>query len=47
MNDFEDALQAAAAIACDAAFIITRNEKDFATLPVPALAPEAFLARVP
>lgn len=47
MNDFEDALQAAAAIACDAAFIITRNENDFARSPVPALAPEAFLARVP
>lgn len=47
MNDFEDALQAAAALACDAAFIITRNEKDFAASPVQALAPEAFLAREP
>ena len=43
MRDFEDALQIAAAMACGAQFIITRNERDFKTSPVPALNPEAFL----
>lgn len=45
MRDFEDALQVAAALACDASFIITRNTRDFVASPVPALTPEAFLAR--
>ncbi|MCX7110094.1 MAG: PIN domain-containing protein [Proteobacteria bacterium] len=43
MPDFEDALQAAAAKACGASFIITRNEKDFFGSPIPALTPEDFL----
>lgn len=43
MRDFEDALQVAAAMACGAQFIITRNERDFKTSPVPALNPDAFL----
>jgi PIN domain len=43
MPDFEDALQAAAAVACGAQFIITRNIKDFRGSPIPALTPEAFL----
>ena len=47
MRDFEDALQAAAAVACAAKFIITRNERDFKTSPVPALNPDAFLRRYP
>jgi hypothetical protein len=45
MPDYEDALQAAAAQACGASWVITRNERDFAASPVPALSPEAFLAR--
>ena len=45
MVDFEDALQAAAAMACGAQFIVTRNERDFKASPVPALTPEAFLRR--
>lgn len=45
MPDYEDALQAAAALACGANFIITRNGRDFAASPVPALTPEEFLAR--
>lgn len=45
MRDFEDALQVAAALACDASFIITRNTRDFVASPVAALTPEAFLAR--
>ena len=47
MRDFEDALQVAAAMACGAQFIITRNERDFKNSPVPALNPEAFLRRYP
>lgn len=43
MRDFEDALQVAAAMACGAQFVITRNERDFKNSPVPALSPDAFL----
>jgi predicted nucleic acid-binding protein len=45
MRDFEDALQSVAALACRANWIVTRNGKDFAASPVPAISPEAFLAR--
>ncbi|MDP2809528.1 MAG: PIN domain-containing protein [Rhodocyclaceae bacterium] len=45
MPDYEDALQAAAAIACNAGYIITRNKRDFAGSPVPALTPEDFFGR--
>lgn len=44
MPDFEDAMQASAAMACGANYIITRNVRDFKTSPVPALTPEAFQA---
>lgn len=47
MPDFEDALQAAAAVACGAQVILTRNERDFKGSPVPAMTPEAFLRRYP
>jgi hypothetical protein len=47
MPDYEDALQAAAAQACGASWIITRNIRDFVASPVPALTPEEFLARFP
>ncbi len=47
MRDFEDALQVAAAMACGAQFIITRNVRDFKASPVPALSPEAFFRRYP
>lgn len=47
MRDFEDALQAAAAMACGAQFIITRNERDFKASPVIALSPDAFLRKYP
>ena len=47
MPDFEDALQAAAAVACGAQAIVTRNERDFKGSPVPAMTPEAFLRRHP
>lgn len=45
MPDFEDALQAAAAMACGAQVIVTRNGRDFKGSPVPAMTPEAFLRR--
>lgn len=44
LADFEDALQVACAEADQADYIITRNIRDFATSPVPALTPESFLA---
>jgi predicted nucleic acid-binding protein len=47
MRDFEDALQVAAAMACGAQFIVTRNERDFKASPVPALNPDTFLRRYP
>ena len=47
MPDLEDALQATAAVACKAQFILTRNERDFKKSPVPAINPEAFLRRFP
>lgn len=45
MPDFEDALQAAAAMACGAQAIVTRNGRDFKGSPVPAMTPETFLRR--
>lgn len=46
LTDFEQALQMATAIACGAQFIVTRNERDFKTLSVPALIPDALLRRL-
>jgi PIN domain len=43
MPDFEDALQAAAAVACNAQMIITRNVRDFKASPVIAMTPEEFI----
>jgi predicted nucleic acid-binding protein len=45
ISDFEDALQAAAARANGAAFIISRNVKDFKLSHVPALTPSDYLNR--
>ena len=39
MADFEDAMQVAAAQACAARHIITRNVRDFRRSPIPALTP--------
>ena len=44
MPDVEDALQAAAAVACGAQVILTRNVRDFKGSPVVAMTPEDFLA---
>lgn len=43
-NDFEDAVQAAAAIGAKASHLITRNPRDFPRLTLPVLSPEEFLA---
>lgn len=42
-NDFEDALQAVAAEACAADWIVTRNVPDFSLSAVPAVSPADFL----
>ena len=44
MPDFEDAMQAAAALACGADFIATRNLKDYRNSPVPAAEPATIVA---
>jgi len=45
--DFEDALQAAAAEASAADWLVTRNTGDFARSRVPVLTPSQFLQRFP
>jgi predicted nucleic acid-binding protein len=46
MSDFEDAMQVAAAVACRASAIVTRNLKDYAKSPIPAVEPQAALAAI-
>lgn len=46
MRDFEDALQAAAAVKCSANFIVTRNARHYRRSPVPAISPAAALAQL-
>ena len=43
MKDFEDAMQVAAAVACGAEVIATRNVRDYANAPVRAANPESVL----
>ena len=40
MRDFEDAMQAACAVAAGVDAIVTRNVRDFSASPVPAIRPE-------
>lgn len=40
MRDFEDAMQVAAARACGARHIVTRNVRDYQRSPIPAAYPE-------
>lgn len=42
-EDFEDAVQAAAALHAKATLLISRNPKDFAPLTIPVLTPDEFL----
>lgn len=46
MKDFEDALQVAAAAACGAALIATRNVGDYAGSPIQAELPAEVLRRI-
>lgn len=46
MRDFEDALQVAAARACGARHIVTRNVRDFDRSPIPALTPSEALTEL-
>lgn len=39
MSDFEDAMQVAAARACNAHHIVTRNVRDYRLSPIPAITP--------
>lgn len=43
MADFEDAMQVAAARSCGAQYIVTRNVRDFARSPIPAITPQQAL----
>ena len=43
LKDFEDALQVAAALACHAGAIVTRNLKDYRRSPIQAVDPQAAL----
>lgn len=43
-KDFEDAVVATAAVKAKCKYIITRNTRDFAASPIPALTPAEFLA---
>jgi predicted nucleic acid-binding protein len=43
MNDFEDAMQIAAAEACTADAIVTRNVQDFSSCTIPVYTPEDFV----
>ena len=44
MDDFEDAMQVAAARACGARHIVTRNLRDYERSPIPAIGPQEALA---
>ena len=44
MPDFEDALQVAAALACGARHIVTRNVRDYERSPIPAVDPREALS---
>lgn len=43
LNDFEDAMQCASAMACYADVIISRNIKDYQKSPIKTMTPEQFL----
>lgn len=46
MQDFEDAMQVAAARACGARHIVTRNIRDFERSPIPAITPREALGQL-
>ncbi len=46
LSDFEDAMQVAAARACGAQHIVTRNLSDYRRSPIPAVSPQEALDRL-
>jgi hypothetical protein len=46
MRDIEDALQAAAALAFKASFVISRNIRDYRRSPVPGMTPKEFSSKI-
>ena len=46
MADFEDAMQVAAAQACNAQYIVTRNIRDYEQSPIPAMTPQQSLEQL-
>ncbi|WP_419921773.1 hypothetical protein [Candidatus Poriferisodalis sp.] len=46
MDDFEDAMQVAAARACGARCIVTRNLRDYERSPIPAVSPQDLLSEL-
>ncbi|NNJ83370.1 MAG: PIN domain-containing protein [Gammaproteobacteria bacterium] len=46
MPDFEDALQCAAALACGAERIVTRNVDDYANAPILVSTPKEYIGRL-
>jgi len=46
MSDLEDAMPVAAARACEARHIVTRNIRDYARSPIPAVSPEEVLSEL-
>jgi predicted nucleic acid-binding protein len=46
LKDFEDAMQVAAALACGADVIATRNMPDYARAPIEAVTPAALIGRL-
>lgn len=46
LSDFEDAMQVAAAVACRASLIATRNLRDYALSPVRAANPQGVLTEL-
>ena len=46
MRDFEDAMQVAAARACGAKYIVTRNIRDYERSPIPATNPQDALSQL-
>ena len=43
LSDFEDAMQCAAAMACNADVIVSRNVKDYQNSPIRTVTPELLL----
>ena len=46
MSDLEDSLQIAAALSCNAQYIVTRNCKDFLLSSITAITPNAFNKKI-